>query len=225
APPTYGPGHQGDPRGPGFGPTHASGYDPLRPIGTSTEPQQPITTGRDPRTTLGAPEKPPQSKLPVILVSAVVVIALLGLVIGAVVSVRADIAERAAPTETPRPQETARPLPDNQARFETQDCQSGLLEVVNHERNDTTVLIELRVVCEQGSESISADQFALFDKDTLDYYNSPPLDRPAIDYDTAEPGNDVSGWTRFDGVPEGNVTLLMLDPQQGRTAAAISIKA
>ncbi|MFX4271383.1 hypothetical protein ACQBAR_12310 [Propionibacteriaceae bacterium Y1685] len=215
---------QDRPSQPGFGPAEQSGYDPLRPIGDSTDPRQPVTTGRDARTPLTAPEKPPQSKLPVILVSAVVALALLGLVIGGVYSVRSDIAEQTTPTEPPSPAETAKPLPDNQARFETRDCKSGLLEVVSHERTSTDVFIEIRIACEDGSESITADQFALFDKDTRDYYNSPPIDRPAIEYDTAEPGHDVSGWTSFVGVPDGTVTLLMLDPGQNRTAAAISIK-
>lgn len=200
--------HQG-PSNLGSG-TRGAGPDPSRPIGT----------GRDARTPIRKPGPPPSSKVPMFVIGGVILAAILALVIGGVATWRSDVAKREA-TPTPPPAQTGSPLPPNVRPFVTDTCKDGLFEVLDHERTGDELLIEVRISCEDGRYQAQDDALALFDKNSESYLNAPPLDRPTLGNTTVRPGSPVQGWARFQSVPSGEVTVLLLG--YGRTTTAVPI--
>ena len=205
------PNHHRGPDDLGSG-THGPGPDPSRPIGS----------GREARTPIVKPGPPPSSKVPMLVIGGVILLAVLALVIGGVATWRADVAEREA-TSTPQPTRTGSPLPPNVRPFVTDTCEDGLFEVLQHERSGTDELyIEVRISCNEGQYRAQDDAIAIFDKDSQSYLNSPPLDRPTIGNAIVDPDNPVQGWARFNDVPPGEVTVLLLG--YGHTTTAVPIE-
>ncbi|MGD7705480.1 hypothetical protein [Microlunatus sp. Y2014] len=191
--------------------SRGDGPDPTAPIGSSRDARVPITQ----------PAPPPPSKAPVIVIVGVIVAAVLALTIGGITAYRNDLAERNA-TASPEAPPTGSPLPANMRPFTTDDCDAGVFEVVQHEREGSTLYIEVKITCEEGRYAVSDDFIAIFDKDAVDYRNVPPLDRETIGQTVVSPGSPVQGWTRFSGVPTGEVTVLLLG--YGHTTTAVPIE-
>lgn len=156
-----------------------------------------------------------------LVIGGVILVAVLALIIGGVATWRADVAERES-TPTPQATRTGSPLPPNVRPFVTDTCDDGLFEVLNHERTaGDDLYIEVRITCNEGRYRAQDDALALFDKFSKSYLNSPPLDRPTIGNTVVEAGSPVQGWARFNGVPPGEVTVLLLG--YGHTTTAVPI--
>lgn len=187
----------------------ASGPDPTRPIGS----------GRDAQVPTAPVGPPPSSKVPVLVITGVIVLALVVLAVGGVAAWRADQAQQSP--SIPQPTRTGSMLPPNVRPFVTETCDDGLFEVLNHERVGTNLYLEIRITCVDGSYRVMDDAIAVFDKESISYRNQVPSDRETLGNNTIRNGETVQGWASFSGVPSGEVTVLLLGYRRTITAVPL----
>ncbi|HIT76496.1 MAG TPA: hypothetical protein IAA98_13000 [Candidatus Avipropionibacterium avicola] len=225
--PQYGQGQP--PRGgrqrPDLAASGSSGYRPTSHLGSGQrsggpDPTRPIGSGRDARVEVEQPGPPPSSKVPLLVITGVIVVALLVLTIGGVAAWRADQAQKTPPPST-QPTQGGSPLPPNVRPFTTETCDSGLFEVLDHERIGNDLFIEVKITCDEGSYRAMDEAIAIFDKNADSYRNDPPYDRETLGAATIRNGETVQGWARFTGVPSGEVTVLLLGYRRTTTAVPL----